>query len=86
MTSYPFLFLLALVGGVAGQTAHTQCSYVEDNLFECDYSALTSSSDRPIDYASFSPEPQRLEVIMNGLVPYYGKLGSYSRKNIINTE
>lgn len=67
------LVILLCVSSVATQTAHTQCSYEDENLFVCDYSAMTTSSDRPIDYSNFSPEPQRLVVTMNGLVPYYGR-------------
>ena len=70
--SLVILVLAAWVCGTAAQSAHSYCSYVSDNLFECDYSAMSTGASRPIDFTNFSPEPQRLEVTMNGLVPYFG--------------
>lgn len=55
-----------------------QCVYIKDMEYDCDYSAMTTSSDRPIPFNDFDPEPQILAVSVNGYVPYYGDTQTFS--------
>lgn len=67
------VIIASLVISSHAQSAPTSCTY-DDGVFECDYSQMTSVSDRPIDFSQFSPVPQRIDLLVAGFLPYFGKL------------
>lgn len=56
---------------VTAQTGPNFCTYA-DGKYTCDYASM-GTADRPIDYSGFSAEPQRLEITVNGFLPYISK-------------
>ncbi|XP_052820242.1 uncharacterized protein LOC128246074 [Mya arenaria] len=70
-------FAICIIDGVDG-TAPTHCSEEGDKEYYCDYTAMTSSSDRPIDYAGFGTVPQTLKIDVSGFIPYFGDTQMFS--------
>ncbi|KAL4220899.1 Leucine-rich repeat transmembrane protein flrt1 [Mactra antiquata] len=71
------LFFTSLLMTSYAQTGPTGCTYV-DGIYDCDYSSLTSPSDRPLDYSQFSVEPQNIELTVSGFLPYFGDASVFS--------
>ena len=78
------ILLLLGVSYCRPTSAPSYCSFIEtEAYFECDYSKMANPADRPIDFNSFDPVPQRLTVYVNGFLPYAGKcISHYSEPSL----
>lgn len=53
-------------------SAPAHCVHVTDGEFKCDYATM-GAGEHPIDFTAFDLKPQRLDVSVNGIVPYIGE-------------
>jgi len=58
----------------SAQSGPNYCTYA-DEKFTCDYTSM-GPTYRPIDYTSFTIEPQIIDLTVNGFLPYFGTLAN----------